>query len=153
MRRTTTLLMAGLLASGLIALTAVAQTASKAADEWAAPSRAARKGNPIPADDKSIAQGKELFIASCLPCHGPAGKGDGPAAVSLERDGVKIRPGNLSDPKMWQQTDGAIFWKISEGNSPMPAFGEALTEEQRWQIVAYVRTLAPQGGPQLHASK
>lgn len=136
--------MAGLLAGGLTALmTALVQPASMAAEEWVMPARKARKQNPIPADDKSIVLGKELFIASCLPCHGPAGKGDGTAAPSLERNGVKIRPGNLSDPKMWQQTDGAIFWKISEGNSPMPSFAEALTEDQRWQIVNYVRTLAP----------
>jgi len=44
---------------------------------------------------------------------------------------------------MWQQTDGAIFWKISEGNSPMPAFQEAFSDAQRWDIVNYVRTLAP----------
>ncbi len=37
----------------------------------------------------------------------------------------------------------AIFWKISEGNSPMPAFQEAFSDEQRWDIVNYVRTLAP----------
>ncbi len=36
----------------------------------------------------------------------------------------------------------ALSWKISEGNSPMPSFVEAFTEEQRWQIVNYVRTLA-----------
>ncbi len=105
---------------------------------WTAPSRAARKENPTPADDKSRARGKELFTAGCLPCHGPSGRGDGPAAASLER-----KPGNLSDPKMWQQTDGAIFWKISEGNSPMPAFQEAFSDAQRWDIVNYVRTLAP----------
>lgn len=105
---------------------------------WTAPARAARKPNPVPADDPSRARGRELFTAACLPCHGPLGKGDGPAAASLER-----KPGNLSDPRMWQQTDGAIFWKISEGNSPMPAFQEAYSEAQRWDIVNYVRTLAP----------
>jgi mono/diheme cytochrome c family protein len=44
---------------------------------------------------------------------------------------------------MWHQSDGAIFWKMSEGNTPMPAFQETFTEEQRWQVVHYVRTLAP----------
>ena len=79
---------------------------------------------------------------ACLPCHGPAGKGDGPVAGTLERNGVPVRPGNLSDPKMRDQTDGALFWKISEGRSPMPTFQEALPEAQRWDIVNYVRTLA-----------
>src|SRR5689334_20875951 len=62
------------------------------AEAWVAPARAARKENPIPADAKSIAQGKEFFTAACFACHGPAGKGDGPAAVSLERNGVRVRP-------------------------------------------------------------
>ena len=72
-------------------------------EEWVAPARAARKQNPAPADAKSVAQGRELYVAGCLPCHGPAGKGDGSAAATLERDGKPIRPGNLSDSKLWQQ--------------------------------------------------
>jgi mono/diheme cytochrome c family protein len=119
--------------------TAFAQSAVQGTNEvWVAPARAARKQNPVPSDAKSIATGKELFVAGCLPCHGPAGKGDGPAAISLER-----KPGNLSDPKLHNQSDGALFWKVSEGKTPMPSFQEAFTEEQRWQIINYVRTLAP----------
>ena len=105
---------------------------------WTAPARAARKQNPTLADGKSIARGKDLFLSACLPCHGPSGRGDGPAAAALER-----KPGNLSEARMWQQADGAIFWKISEGNSPMPSFQETFSEAQRWDIVNYVRTLAP----------
>jgi mono/diheme cytochrome c family protein len=122
----------------------VAQTSTGApAGTWTAPPRAARKPNPVPADTKSLAQGKELFVAACLPCHGASGRGDGPVSATLERNGVRVHPGNLTDPKMWQQSDGAIFWKVSEGNSPMPSFQESYSEEQRWHIVNYVRTLAP----------
>ena len=125
-------------------LAGLAQNAPKTeVDSWTAPARAARKQNPIPADATSLAQGRELFVAGCLPCHGPSGKGDGPAAATLERNGVPIRPGNLSNAKLWEQTDGALFWKMSEGRSPMPAFQETFSETQRWQIVNYVRTLAP----------
>lgn len=129
-----------LLSTGCFGLLIIkAQEASKnSTNVWTAPARAARKENPTPADDKSRARGKELFTAGCLPCHGPSGRGDGPAAAALER-----KPGNLSDPKMWLQSDGAIFWKMSEGNAPMPAFQEAFSEAQRWDIVNYVRTLAP----------
>ncbi len=118
-------------------------TPKKAEEPWIAPGRAARKENPVVTDPKSLTAGKELYTAGCLPCHGAAGKGDGAAAAILERNGIPIRPGNLSDPKLWQQSDGTIFWKISEGKNPMPAFQESFTEEQRWQIVTYVRTLAP----------
>ena len=135
----------GVFAFGLLA--ALAQSAPKAGDEiWTAPSRAARKENPVASEPKFITLGKELFVAACLPCHGVAGKGDGPAAATLERNGVPIRPGDLSNPKLREQSDGALFWKVSEGRSPMPALQEAFSEEQRWQIINYVRTLStPQG--------
>src|SRR5438874_13647677 len=84
-------------------LNALAQD-NGASQEWVAPARAARKPNPITADTASIAKGKDLYVAACLPCHGPAGKGDGPAAGTLERNGVRVRPGNLSDPKLWKET-------------------------------------------------
>jgi mono/diheme cytochrome c family protein len=117
--------------------------AQPASADWTAPARAARKQNPVQADPKSLAQGKEIYTAACLPCHGPAGKGDGPAGTTLERNGVPIHPGNLSDPKRWAETDGALFWKLTEGKTPMPAWGETLSEEQRWSVINYVRTLAP----------
>jgi len=136
-------------AGGSRAVLNEAQEAPKSGTNvWMAPARAARKQNPTPADEKSIARGKELFTVGCLPCHGPSGRGDGPAAASLER-----KPGNLSDSKMWQQTDGAIFWKMSAGNAPMPAFQEAFSEEQRWDIVNYVRTLAPKETNNKHTAQ
>jgi mono/diheme cytochrome c family protein len=110
---------------------------------WTVPARAARRPNPVTADTKSIDRGKQLYMMGCLPCHGSAGKGDGPVAGTLERNGVSVRPGNLADPKLWQESDGVLFWKITEGNSPMPSWGQALTEEQRWDLVNYIRTLAP----------
>ena len=135
----------GALSLGILA--SLAQTLVKTESEpWIAPARAARKQNPIPADAKSVGQGKELFTVGCLPCHGSAGKGDGPAAPTLERNGVPIRPGNLSNSKLWEQSDGTLFWKISEGKSPMPSFQENWSDEQRWQIVNYVRTLAAKAG-------
>ena len=133
-----------LMTTGFDFARAFAEGPPKKTDEpWTAPGRAARKENPIAADAKSLAQGKELYVTGCMPCHGPAGRGDGPAAATLERNGIPVRPGNLSDPKLWQQSDGTLFWKISEGRTPMPAFQEAFSEQQRWQIVTYVRTLAP----------
>jgi mono/diheme cytochrome c family protein len=107
-------------------------------EEWKAPARAAKKPNPIPADENSIAAGKIVYIKECLSCHGTTGKGDGPAAKALDK-----KPGDLSNPKMWEQTDGALFWKITTGNKPMASFEKLLTEEQRWNVINYVRTLAP----------
>jgi mono/diheme cytochrome c family protein len=123
-------------ALGLGALAAAQD--GKPADEWKAPARAAKKKNPVASDEKSIAAGKEVYTKNCFSCHGPEGKGDGPAAKDLEK-----RPGNLSDPKLWAQTDGALFWKVTEGRKPMPTFEKLLSEEERWSVINYVRTLAP----------
>ena len=47
---------------------------------------------------------------------------------------------------MWQETDGELFWKISEGKTPMPGFGKEFSETDRWLLVNYIRTLAPRLG-------
>jgi len=106
---------------------------------WDAPARAARKKNPVPVDDKSIAAGKVLYVAQCIKCHGDAGKGNGPSAKELDP-----KPKDLSDPQVAGQTDGALFWKITTGRKPMPGFETLVSEDDRWNIVNYVRKLAPQ---------
>jgi mono/diheme cytochrome c family protein len=108
------------------------------ADDWKAPSRAARKQNPVPADADAIAAGKTLYVGNCLACHGAAGKGDGPAAIAINPP-----PKDLADPRVSSETDGELFWKISEGKKPMPAFKNSLSETDRWKAVDYIRTLAP----------
>lgn len=57
------------------------------------------------------ASGPELFAARCQACHGPAGKGDGPAAA-----GLQPKPRDLSDPS-WQAgvTDDHLRKVIVEG--------------------------------------
>jgi mono/diheme cytochrome c family protein len=126
------------LATGLALVPAFLPNAKAAGQEpWVAPPRAARRQNPVPADEASVAKGKALYIRECLSCHGPAGKGDGPAVKDLDTD-----PGDLTSKETRQESDGALFWKITEGRKPMPAF-QKLTDEERWNIVNYLRSLAP----------
>jgi mono/diheme cytochrome c family protein len=112
--------------------------ADDARPPWVAPARAARKKNPIPADDKSIAAGKAVYIAQCLKCHGDAGKGDGPSAKDLDP-----RPKDLSEATIASQTDGSMFWKITTGRKPMPSFENLISDDDRWNVINYVRTLEP----------
>jgi mono/diheme cytochrome c family protein len=107
-------------------------------DEWVAPARANRQKNPVASSAESLAQGKKVFTANCMSCHGPEGKGDGPAAKDLQK-----KPGNLSDSKLWKQADGALFWKVTEGKAPMPTFEKLISEEDRWHVINFVRTLSP----------
>lgn len=107
-----------------------------AEDDWKAPDSAVKKKNPIPVNDQTMAQAKKVYEKECLSCHGAKGKGDGPAAEALEKP-----PRNLSVSTKGQ-TDGGIFWKISEGRKPMPTFSKTLGVDDRWAVIHYVRTLA-----------
>jgi mono/diheme cytochrome c family protein len=107
-------------------------------EKWTVPARAAAKKNPVAVNETSIALGKKIYERQCLLCHGAKGKGDGPVAARLEK-----RPGNLSDPKLWEQSDGALFWKVNEGHKPMPKFKNIMSDEERWPVINYIRTLAP----------
>ncbi len=113
--------------------------AGQTAAPSAVPPAAAAQQNPAAATAESIAAGRTLYAQNCVYCHGDTGKGDGPAAVSLT-----VRPSDLSDPALGKLSDGALFWKISEGHSPMPAHQRLLSSEDRWTIANYLRTLSPQ---------
>ncbi len=128
-----------LLAFGIMALPLVVfgESPMGHVHTWMAPKSADRKINPIPASTESESAGKVIYAQSCLACHGPKGEGNGPAAAFLNK-----HPGIFSDPKLWNQSDGALFWKISHGNSPMPNFAPTLKENQIWQVIDFIRTLS-----------
>jgi copper transport protein len=96
--------------------------------------------NPVATDAASITAGQALYQENCEPCHGPQGKGDGPAGLALNPHpadlSVHAAPGLHSDYKLYD-------W-ITNGypGSAMPAFGKLLDDEQRWQLVNFLRTLA-----------
>lgn len=97
--------------------------------------------NPKDGDAAAAEAGKASYDIYCASCHGPTGKGDGPAAGSLDP-----APQNLAQNQA-KMSDGYIFWRISEGGliepfkSAMPAWKDVLDEAQIWQLVTYLRTL------------
>jgi mono/diheme cytochrome c family protein len=109
--------------------------------QWVVPARAAARKNPITANETSVALGRKIYERQCISCHGPKGQGDGRAAKKLPK-----RPGDLSSTKLWEQSDGALLWKLTEGHKPMPTFKDLMSDEERWPVIIYVRTLAPKPG-------
>jgi mono/diheme cytochrome c family protein len=107
------------------------------AGEHEVPEEAAAVGNPVEASQESIHTGAELFAANCAICHGEGGEGDGPAAAGLEAP-----PADLHAEHVQENSDGALFYIISHSRpeSPMPAWEEVLTEEERWHLVNFLRT-------------
>jgi mono/diheme cytochrome c family protein len=106
--------------------------------QWNIPEEAKRRENPIHASPQALDAARVVYSDHCERCHGKAGKGDGPDATKFSTS-----PRDLTDnSRMSAQSDGELFYKISEGRRPMPEFKTKLTEEQRWQLVLLMRSLA-----------
>lgn len=105
-------------------------------ESWLAPASADSLKNPLAVSQEYISKGEELYSMYCFSCHGDTGYGDGPAGGSMG-----IRPANFHDQRVIKQKDGALFWKLTNGKGNMPPFKEALTEEQRWQLIVFLREL------------
>jgi mono/diheme cytochrome c family protein len=114
--------------------TTIAKAQSK---PWIAPVAAQNIKNPIEASLTVVKEGKVLYSSNCAPCHGEKGKGDGPAAAALNP-----KPADHTSSSLLAETDGSLFWKISEGRTPMPQYKKMFTETQRWNLVNYIRTLS-----------
>ncbi len=94
----------------------------------------AREGNPLAASEQSIDRGRILFAQNCSRCHGETGRGDGPLAASLP-----LQPANLYDHIPYHP-DQFFFNVITDGiGGIMPAFGSAISEEDRWNILNFLR--------------
>ena len=114
----------------IAAMAMIAQNVGYTPDSsWLPPKEAAARVNPLAKRPELAAGGRKLFLRDCAQCHGDDGRGLKTAA-------------DLQLPVVQEQTDGTIFWKITNGNAArgMPAFS-AIPEMQRWQLVLHIRTL------------
>jgi mono/diheme cytochrome c family protein len=122
-----------LVAAAAVTLVAgAAITAAWAQGEWKAPAEAKAMKNPV----KGVGNAKKNIETNCVTCHGPNGKGDGPAAAALPPP----KPADWTSSKLAAEGDGELFWKISNGRGAMPPW-KHLPEKDRWEIVNYIRTL------------
>ena len=108
---------------------------------WELPEDADKTKNPVASSPESIEKGKALYLdkakGNCLFCHGKTGANE-------ENFTRRRKPADLTNKeRMARMTDGELFWKISKGiNGIMPAGERRMSEEERWHVVNYIRTLA-----------
>jgi putative copper resistance protein D len=97
--------------------------------------------NPVPSDERSVADGKAIYAQNCVICHGATGHGDGPGAAALNP-----KPLDLT-VHVGLHPDGQLFDWISNGipRTSMPAWKDKLTVQQRWDLLNYLRTLSVTG--------
>ena len=93
--------------------------------------------NPLPVNEALLQRGRDRFDIYCAPCHGRTGDGNG----VTKKLGVMAAVANLHDKRIVELTDGEIFDTITHGKSTMGAVGPLLPTQDRWAVVAYLRTL------------
>jgi mono/diheme cytochrome c family protein len=92
--------------------------------------------NPLAATAEHLKHGQFLFETNCMPCHGSHATGDGPVAFLMI-----VPPPDLTFAQPAQRTDGYLYSTIRNGGVVMPAYGDAMSAEERWEVVLYLRQL------------
>ena len=120
-----------------LAIGRVAAQEAAAPAPWVAPEDARKVKNPVPSTPEALMEAEQNFTDNCVLCHGEKGLGDGPGAKT-----IKVKPANFTDPKLQaSETDGTLFWKMTNGRGPMPSWKDVLSEKERWELVDYIRKL------------
>jgi mono/diheme cytochrome c family protein len=102
------------------------------------PKEEKERKNPVAVTADSVGAGHKLYGSQCVMCHGPAGDGKGELAVELGW----IVP-DFTSSKMKERTDGELFYILTQGRDHMPGQGERLRETQKWNLINFIRSLAP----------
>ena len=122
----------GIAAAAITLVVSAGAVVVSAQGPWVAPPEAKALKNPV----KGVGNAKKAVDTNCVSCHGASGHGDGPAAAALPAP----KPANWTSANVQKQSDGEIFWKMSNGRGAMPPW-KHLPENERWEIVNYIRTL------------
>lgn len=117
--------------------------------QWVVPEAAKQRINPLSISASNLKSAVLTYHEDCAQCHGDTGRGDGSES--------KLHyplPADLTNPKTTVYlTDGEIFYQISEGRRPMPAFKIRLTDDQRWQLVLLVRSFSAPAASKAEAGR
>ncbi len=100
--------------------------------------------NPMTSETGSVQRGSAVYSANCLACHGPAGAG----VETADPEHGHGAAADLTDKRTRSQRDGDLYWAITNGvaGSAMPAYDLALSDDERWDLVNYLRQLQANPG-------
>ncbi|OQY00104.1 MAG: hypothetical protein B6I20_09220 [Bacteroidetes bacterium 4572_117] len=104
-------------------------------DDWDIPEKDKENLSIYMFDEDFALEGEGVYENSCMSCHGNPGKADFSIMVPS--------PGDIAGQDFQNQTDGELFYKIKTGKGSMPAFEDAFSQEEIWNLVAYIRSFNP----------
>jgi hypothetical protein len=100
--------------------------------EWTVPENKKSKVSPFKFSEETVKKGESLFNTNCQSCHGNPGK--------KNFANITPSPGDPASADYQAQTDGEMYYKITTGRSPMPSFRTILEEDDRWNIISFIRS-------------
>lgn len=103
------------------------------AHEWMAPKNEASVENPILLNEASAEKGRILYAENCTSCHGKTLEGLTAVEIGLEMGSPNLKK------RIKTHSDGDFFWKVKQGRGDMPSFAEALSDEEIWEVINYIR--------------
>jgi len=107
------------------------------APENKAPAEAEGRVNPVKPTEESLSKGKKLYAIDCAMCHGKDGDGKGDMASDMKNVTDFTNPDALKN-----SSDGALFYVIRNGRGDMPPEGDRAKDNDIWNVVNYIRSLA-----------
>jgi mono/diheme cytochrome c family protein len=105
------------------------------AQVWEVPEDQKKKVSPYRFNADSIKKGETIYTKNCQSCHGNPGKNNWAK--------ISPAPGDPASDKYQSQTDGEMFFRITTGKIPMPEFRNILSENERWNVISYIRSFNP----------
>lgn len=120
----------------LSVLVMVSMSYKASGQAWVVPPDKAKVLSPFKFSDETRQAGSALYATYCKQCHGDPGKGNVIALVPP--------PPDPALPQMQTNTDGGIFYKVTEGRGAMLSFKNTLTPFNIWNIISFIRSFNPQ---------
>lgn len=112
-----------------------ASTTTFSQTDWKAPADADAILSHIKFTEEISQEGAKTYSSSCVSCHGTPSQGNYTPMVPP--------PGDVAGTDIQNQSDGSLYYKIRQGKGAMPGFTDALSEEEVWQLVSYIRSFNP----------
>ncbi len=119
--------------------TLVLSTQPVLSQDWLVPGDQSVLSNPSDYNLDNVKKGKEIYTRNCQSCHGDPGKNNPLALVPV--------PIDIASERMHANSEGDLYYKITNGRGIMPPFEATLSEDDRWKLINFIMNYKPGGNP------